>query len=254
MEALGVGGKEPRHWRDGIRGDRRAAALRLDVGEDRHHEQALFRRVEEMPEVPAVLVPTGAVRFCARIGRRPRRRHGSAGVVGRDIPADAQIRHCRIAPGHLGAVVGQPFGATDDVHDGLEGGRRIRAQEELAPAAGGARVAGNPVAPFEPASPAVGLAAPRAVLLFKFAPCLFAHGIGKRLVEGLGDDHEAVLDEVPRLFPAQDAAPRRRALEICREARRRLGRVLARALRVRKRARRGSGWFSHRRLDPPAKR
>lgn len=55
---------------DGVPGELGAAAALVDVGGEHDHEQALLRRVEEVPEEVAVGVPL-LVWHHARPGRRP---------------------------------------------------------------------------------------------------------------------------------------------------------------------------------------
>ena len=56
MQALRVVDEKAGDDADGVGGDVCAAGLRQDVGEERHDEQPLLRRVEKVAEVPPVFV------------------------------------------------------------------------------------------------------------------------------------------------------------------------------------------------------
>ena len=61
VQALWVGGQQAGYRGDGIRGDAGAAAAGAHIGEEGHHQEALLWGIEEVAEVPAVLVPDAAV-------------------------------------------------------------------------------------------------------------------------------------------------------------------------------------------------
>src|SRR5581483_12514756 len=93
-DALRMLRQEPRHDRNGVAGDERAAALRRNVRPEDQRQQSLLRAIQEMAEEVAVLVPA-----------RRLRRGGLPGPIRPVVEVDDEaIAHChRLADALLDA-------------------------------------------------------------------------------------------------------------------------------------------------------
>lgn len=195
--------EQPRHRGDGVAGDEGAAAPGQDVGEDRHGQEALLRGVEEVAEVPAILVPAALLRGGGHPG----------GAVGAGEIADG-----RVAPCEVFAAVRESFHAAHDVCLRPEGTGSVGAKGEAALASLRADIA-HVAAKAEALVPGGGVVPAHIVPSLDLRPRLLAHGGGDVLGEGTSDHHIAALDEILGIRPRELGTPRHRFVKRGRKRR-----------------------------------